>query len=121
MTDKINKGGAPQGNQNAAKTRRWMQALDKALKQYNKGDIKAGQALDRIAERVIELALTGNDADFRFAIQEIGNRIDGKPSEHKFIDKSVSLETGGLSEAAAIFRLFAGSSENDDDAGAMPH
>lgn len=39
--------------------------------------IEAGQVLDRIAERVVLMALKG-DKD---AIAEIGNRLDGKPRQ----------------------------------------
>jgi hypothetical protein len=71
--------GAPVGNQNAAKAKRWQDALHKALARFETedGKIKAGQALDKIAERVVEKALSG-DKD---SIAEIGNRLDGKPAQ----------------------------------------
>ena len=71
--------GAPVGNRNAVKGRRWQEALDKALKRFADKDagIKAGQALDRIAKVVVQQALDGD----RNAIQEIGNRLDGKPHQ----------------------------------------
>lgn len=72
------RGGQP-GNSNASKGREWAEALRKELKMYeNKGsDIKRGQALRRIAKNVVELAIGGN----KDAIQEIGNRLDGKPHQ----------------------------------------
>ena len=69
---------APPGNNNATKNRRWSQAIDKALKQYNEGDVKAGHALDRIAHRLVHRAIAGDDRDFDQSIREIGDRIDGK-------------------------------------------
>jgi len=70
---------APLGNQNAAKAKRWQDALNKALARYSTedGKIKAGEALDKVAETVVGKALAG-DKD---AWQEIGNRLDGKPAQ----------------------------------------
>jgi len=67
--------GAPLGNQNAAKGREWTQAIRWALAHHESSSIKRGQALDKIAVKLIELALEGDMA----AIREIGNRLDGKP------------------------------------------
>lgn len=71
-------GGQP-GNKNSAKPKRWQEALNKALARYTNAEqkIEMGQALDRIAEKVVTAAITG-DWD---AIQEIGNRLDGKPAQ----------------------------------------
>ena len=71
--------GAPQGNNNASKGKIWRDALDKALKQYvsKEAGIARGQALFSIATRVVEQALIGN----KDAIQEIGNRMDGRPHQ----------------------------------------
>lgn len=68
--------GAQPGNQNAKKAKRWQEALDKALKRYTNDElkVKAGEALDKVAETVVEQALSGN----KDAWQEIGNRLDGK-------------------------------------------
>ena len=68
--------GAPVGNQNAAKAKRWQDALHKALTRFESDDgkVKAGEALDKIAETVVSKALAG-DKD---AWQEIGNRLDGR-------------------------------------------
>lgn len=67
---------APLGNQNAKKARRWQDALNKALAQFatEDGKIKAGEALDKVAEMVVLQALAGN----KDAWLEIGNRLDGK-------------------------------------------
>lgn len=70
---------APIGNQNAKKAKRWQDALNKALARYESDDgkIKAGEALDKIAETVVLQALLGN----KDAWQEIGNRLDGKVAQ----------------------------------------
>lgn len=66
---------APIGNRNAAKAKRWETALTKALARYSDNAVKAGEALDKIAEVVVRDALAGN----RDAIVELANRLDGKP------------------------------------------
>lgn len=70
---------APIGNQNAKRAKRWRDALVKALARYanDEAKISAGQALDRIAEKVVVMALGGD----RDSITEIGNRLDGKPAQ----------------------------------------
>lgn len=84
--------GAPLGNRNAAKEKPWVQALRTALLQYEGGDIKAGQALRHIADTVVLKAIKG-DKD---AIQEIGNRLDGKPAQ--------SVTIGGDDEAPVVVK-----------------
>lgn len=71
--------GAPLGNQNAKKAKRWQDALNKALARFatEDGKVKAGEALDKIAETVVIQALAGD----RDAWQEIGNRLDGKVAQ----------------------------------------
>lgn len=78
---------APKGNQYAKKGRAWADALNRALKQYNDGDVRTGDALRRIANKVIEKALEGEDR----AIQEIGDRLDGRPAQ----SVAVTGEEGG--------------------------
>jgi hypothetical protein len=84
--------GAPLGNQNAAKAKRWQDALWKALQRYSTDDVPAGQALDKIAEKVVKDALTGS----KDAWQEIGNRLDGKPAQIIGGDPDNPLEVKGL-------------------------
>jgi len=71
---------APRGNQNARKAKDWEGALRRALSQYEdpENKIRPGEALKRIAENVIKLALAGS----KDAISEIANRLDGKATEH---------------------------------------
>jgi hypothetical protein len=68
---------APLGNKNAAKARRWLDAINKALARYTSEEVNAGEALDKIAEGVVIAALAG---DWE-AIAEIGNRLDGKAAQ----------------------------------------
>ena len=69
------RGGAPQGNENATRGKEFRQALTRAMA------TKAGGAgwrktLDDIASKLLEAALAGQ----QWAIQEIANRIDGRPT-----------------------------------------
>lgn len=63
-----------------------------ALAQYENKDakIKKGQALRKVAEVVVQKALAG-DKD---AVREIGDRLDGKPSQAIIgqIDSNVTVE-----------------------------
>lgn len=71
--------GAPLGNTNGAKGRRWQDALHKALARFSSVDppVAMGEALDRIAYQVVEKALNGD----RDCITEIANRLDGKAAQ----------------------------------------
>jgi len=70
-----NLGGAPEGNQNAAKGKRWQNAIDKALANKCKSD--GQKALVDIATAMIDKCLDGDMT----AIKEIGDRIDGKVAQ----------------------------------------
>lgn len=61
--------GAPSGNSNAKKGREWFDALRKECVQR--------KALEGLAKLVVDKALEGE----RWAIEEIGNRMDGKPAQ----------------------------------------
>jgi hypothetical protein len=61
--------GAPKGNQNGRKGKVWFDALRKEVVQRD--------ALAAIATKVVDAALAGE----LWAIQEIGNRLDGKPAQ----------------------------------------
>lgn len=66
--------GGQVGNNNATKAQAWRGALNRALAQYQADGVPRGQALNRIAERVVRQALAGD----RDCIAEIANRLDGK-------------------------------------------
>ncbi len=64
-------GGQP-GNKNAVKSKRWYQAIDRALEKRSKA---AGiEALDELAEKLLANA----DAGDMTALKELGDRLDGK-------------------------------------------
>lgn len=69
--------GAPKGNSNAVKGKMWSDAVRKAIKQ--------GKKLDKIAEKLIGMALEGDMQ----AIKEIGDRLDGKATQ------AITGEDGG--------------------------
>ncbi len=67
--------GAPIGNQNAANGKKWRAAIDRALEAKSRAEGK--EALDEIAKVLINQALEGE----QWAIDMIGNRLDGKPAQ----------------------------------------
>lgn len=69
--------GAPLGNQNEAKGKRWAGALRRALHEYADDTVKQGEALLELAKRVVKDALEGDAA----ARKEIGERLDGKAAQ----------------------------------------
>lgn len=72
------RGGQP-GNKNGSKAKDWENAIRWAAENYENAEagITRGQALRKIAEMCIIQALAG-DKDAR---AEIGNRLDGKPTQ----------------------------------------
>jgi hypothetical protein len=65
---------APVGNQNAKNAKRWQQAIRRALaRKYGTVD----DGLEQLATKLVNLA----DNSERWAIEEVGNREDGKPSQ----------------------------------------
>ena len=83
----MKKSGAQPGNNNASKGRPWTDALRRALKQMETAGFKRGEALNKIAETVVLAALAGE----KEAIQEIANRLDGKPVQ----PSTISGDDGG--------------------------
>lgn len=95
--------GAPRGNTNAvgghkAPDRPWADALRRSLAQFadTKLGVKRGEALRRLADRLVRDALEG-DADAR---REIGNRLDGRPAQQ------MTVNTNGQ---PSLVELLAGS------------
>ncbi len=74
---------APIGNQYARKAKIWTAAIERALAKRS----RAAQidALDELAEKLLSLCDQGDLA----ALQELGNRLEGKPAQ------SVSLTGDG--------------------------
>lgn len=80
--------GAPFGNQNAVKAKRWAQAIDRALEKRSRS---AGiEALDALAEKLLVLAEQGDLA----ALKELGDRMDGKAAQT--IDATVKGDLAGI-------------------------
>lgn len=74
--------GAPVGNQNARKAKRWESAITRALAKAAAGaGVEAG--LDSLADQLVSAAGKGE----QWALIEIGNRLDGKPAQVVVGDK----------------------------------
>ena len=67
--------GAPKGNQNAVKAKKWTDAIERALEKRSRIDQKA--ALDDLAEKLLEKCAEG---DLQ-ALKELGDRLEGKPAQ----------------------------------------
>lgn len=76
--------GAPLGNQNAAKAKRWTAAIERALERRATGkprptdvsDLIAG--LDAAADEFVAQIFADKDLGY---FKELGDRLDGKPSQ----------------------------------------
>lgn len=75
--------GAPVGNTNNRKNKPWADALRRALARYEDADVKTGEALNHIASQYVRSAVNGD----KEAIQELANRLDGKPAQSVAIDE----------------------------------
>lgn len=73
--------GAPLGNQNAVKAKRWQQAIDRALARRSKSDAIA--ELDRLADVYLDamesMATAEKPSISGFA--DFADRMDGKPAQ----------------------------------------
>ena len=76
--DSVVSMGAPLGNQNAVKAKRWQQAIDRALEKRSKADGIA--ELDRLAEKFLDCVDSGAK-DFIPGFSALGDRLDGKPAQ----------------------------------------
>jgi hypothetical protein len=92
--ESTNKGGAPLGNQNAVKGKRWADAIDRALAKRCKGD--GIKALDELAEKLLQKC---DEADLP-ALKELGDRIDGKAMQavEAKVSASVTVQATPLDE-----------------------
>lgn len=68
--------GAPAGNQNAAKAKVWSAAIHRALDRRKPADERV-KAIDELADKLLEQCYAGSLP----ALQELGNRLDGKPAQ----------------------------------------
>ena len=74
---------------NTAHTNRgvFRDALERSLARYAAGTVKRGQALNRVADKLVGEGVDGNLQ----AIQEIASRLDGKPGQSLEIKGGISL------------------------------
>jgi hypothetical protein len=70
-------GGAPKGNQNAAKGKRWADAIERALERRTISRSDGIAELDACADALIDCVLAKDLS----AIKELGDRLDGKPKQ----------------------------------------
>ena len=89
--------GAPKGSRNKAKGTEWSDHLRWALANYTnvESGIERGQALRAIAETVVAQAVGGEWK----AIEEIGNRLEGKPAQTIDLKAEVRTRVEELSDA----------------------
>ena len=101
---------APKGNNYAAKDKEWRAALKRALSRSS--NLNAAAGLDKLADKVVREALDG----CQWAVQEIGNRIDGKP--HQSVELSGTLNHNHASELSddALAHIATGGSLGAADA-----
>ena len=83
--------GAPVGNQNGAKGRQWSEAVKRAIRA--KYGVEWDLALQQLATKLVEEA-DGGDLQ---ALKEVGDRLDGKPSQT--IDATVKGDLAGILSA----------------------
>ena len=71
-------GGAPIGNQNAAKGRLWNDSLRMAIAQDDRVRVR------KAVEKLLDLAAEGEP----WAIKELADRLDGKPVQQTVLENS---------------------------------
>lgn len=84
--------GAPVGNKNAIKAKRWSQAIERALSARSR--VEQVDALDALAEKLLAKCDEGDLG----ALKELGDRLDGKAAQ--------SVTVGGDEENP--LRIFSG-------------
>lgn len=86
--------GAPVGNKNATKNKLWAEALNRALLAED------GKKLRALAEKLIARAEEGDVT----ALKEIGDRMDGKPTQQTEIS---GPDGGAIETVSKIVREIA--------------
>ncbi len=113
-------GGAPKGNTNATKSKPWQDALRK-ISMRPTGELddegKEKRKLEKIAETVVEAAIKG---DLQ-AAKEIGDRLDGKSTDHKHVTGSVAHEHSSVSRSLEILDHYLGEGSTGDTEVITPH
>lgn len=72
--------GAPIGNQNAAKGRRWSKAIERALEAWpdRAPSLSVNRGVDEAAFEFVSELMAKKDLGF---FRELGDRLDGKPAQ----------------------------------------
>lgn len=78
--------GAPPGNQNAAKGRKWSEAVKRAIR------AKYGKELDESLQDLATKLVNAADGGDLQALKEVGDRIDGKPKQTVGGDEDAPLQ-----------------------------
>lgn len=102
-------GGAPLGNQNGVKAKRWQQAIDRALEMRSRRD--GIEALDKLAAQFLDAVETGAK-DFMPGFRELGDRMDGRPQQDTTVGNPDGSPLKGL-----IFDFGTGSAARTELAG----
>lgn len=71
--------GAPLGNQNAVKAKRWQQAIDRALERRSKAE--GIQALDELADKYLKTIEALADKPSIQGFADLRDTLDGKPAQ----------------------------------------
>jgi hypothetical protein len=86
---------APKGNDNAGDGKRWTAAIKRAL--ARKAEDVYDRGLDQVADRVVQAAIDGQ----QWAVAEVANRIEGKPTEHVVQEATITHVTVGNARTLA--------------------
>jgi len=89
---------APVGNRNAAKAKVWTAAIERALDKRCGADRVV--ALDALAEKLLTLCDEGDLS----ALQELGNRLEGKPAQTTILTGGETEEGDALPVAIKLVR-----------------
>ena len=85
--------GAPTGNQNAAKAKRWSAAIERAMQRKAGEGLRENQeALDAFADKFVEAVLAGEPGPMT-GWKELGDRLEGKPAQVIQGDPDAPLQT----------------------------
>jgi hypothetical protein len=103
--------GAPVGNQNAAKGKKWQAALNRALETRRR--VEGREMLDVLANVLIDQALAGE----QWAFAQIGDRLDGKPVQAIESKSHIVTETVSEEQARVMAEEFISSASRTADVG----
>jgi hypothetical protein len=75
----------------------WEHAIKRALA---RAEGTVDQGLDKVADKLVAAAIEGDPV----ARTEIGNRLDGKPSEHVHIEQELNVNVGSKDDISPRLR-----------------